>query len=665
MEPRAGSLLVGVLLCALVAASCSSAGDSDEPGPSPGTTADVGGLVELLAAAGIGVYDEPTSEEPMVEPTEPVSPLRLLRVQAQSLAPQVDGGAGMTAAALDELFPPGEAGELTVEVSRLIETWAAEAGTPAAELAAMLLAPPTGLPADVAETVAAADAPRFSDLVLLLFASDVATAGAATDDSGTNGAGEGADNPGEALGDAGAMHAAYQTAAYVDVGAACQATVGFAANVRATLVNALNKLIIRPPEKIGSGIFGSIITAIVHGAAGVAKTVVRGAQIFVDGVYQATVGQVLKFVGEVAGVVGTLAQVSSHVKAWHVDVGEGDPEVNQMAVVPATTGLPGTVTVRVTVPFDTWDPGLAQCAEAVGRPLPNLKPEGQRVTWHLDGYNAVAGLVLAEADGTRIDAQLTSEGTGQFGYRTGVEARPADNAPVKTGIVYPEVTIQRDDLTKLQEMIHSLVVDALTGALPLDAVPFVRQQVAKHANALLHKLTDRARQALERLRTTTHRGLIFVRYHGEPEDEADPPLSPGGTTDAMPRGCPAAGTVGPGFAKDYAVREGEGVACVYNVHSQGLQIVVFVIDVPTFETESGGLGDQESSAGRAAPGTWERIELEGAADAWFVDLGDCGGSHCLSVVASDGRRTLRVDFTMGSLARDAMIAVTERIIRDG
>jgi len=438
--------------------------------------------------------------------------------------------------------PGGSAGTLTATTSQLVSAWAEHADTSAARQAGQL---PAGMP-DWPTQVAAADRPVFSDLVLLLFASDLATAGASlpvlpSESASPAGRTEqSADHPDART----AVFAPAEAApAAADVGAACQAVVGFTANVRAAITNAINRLTLNPPPvDTGFGLFDTVVNAIVAGAAGVANVSVQGLRILVDGVFAATVDQVLGFVAKIAGVVGTLATIANLVKPWVVTLDEKDPAMNQVAVRPAELGPAGTITARVVVPFDTWPAGIEQCATSVGRPLPSLKPVGNAVTWNLQGFDSSALLALAVMDPDGTDSRLREDSTARLGYHAGVEDPPEEGADLKPGIVVVSVRIQRDDVTKLETLFHNLVTDALTGALPLGDVPFARNLVAQVAKPLLDEITNGVTRALAEIRTQDQTGFVVVQYHG-PGDDSTPrpgsgPTSPEGKRGRVPTRCP-------------------------------------------------------------------------------------------------------------------------------
>lgn len=654
MARRPATVMVGVVLGALLA-GCTSVSDDRDDGSGGAAEAVGGDVIRLLADVGVGVYDDPAAAEPLMAVQEPLSPVRLLKVQADALAYQVEGGTGFTAAELDDLTPRGRAGQLDVTASKAIDGWAEHAGTPAANLATHLLTRPDDVPDEVPDP----ELPRYSELVLLLFASDLATAGSSLARAATA--------PATGL----ASPAAYVPPTAVTIGAACQKVVAFAGNVQAAVNNALNKLIIDPPPvRTGFSLFDAVANAVVQRISGLANTVVRGTQVLVDGVVRATVGEVMQFVGRIAGVVGTLASVMSHIQQWQVTVGERDPAVNQMGVAPAQQGPAGTVIARVHTQLNEWPKDIAQCAAAVKRPLPSLRPEGSKVTWALEknGYHGPSGMVLAVRDGTRTEAQLTSRGAAQLGYHAGVEPEPGENAPEETGVVYARISIQRDDLTELRKSFQNLVVDAITGALPLGGVPFARTLIDRAARKLLTPVTDGVVRALEKLRTERKRGMIVVTYHGKAEEPEPPPSAPpgAGAKARVPRGCPGGATIGYGVYLIETQTDAEvgwgvpnAVGCIY---ARGATYPFTVWIAPARATQvdaSGRLAFTVKGRRRSAlsqSGGFQHLAL-GAEAAWIRHT-----AEAVDVVAVVGSRTLVVSALAPSGSRERAVGVAERVL---
>ncbi len=94
-----------LVLCITVTAVGCTGGTEAVPHPRPGPSfsdADVNRAIQQLARSGIAVLDQP-GQAPAVEPSEPVSPVRLLRWQVRAMALEVWAGAGETGDRLDAL----------------------------------------------------------------------------------------------------------------------------------------------------------------------------------------------------------------------------------------------------------------------------------------------------------------------------------------------------------------------------------------------------------------------------------------------------------------------------------------------------------------------------------------------------------------------------------
>lgn len=702
---RAAIAVAVTVVLALVASACSSGSDDDDAAGEGSRSTGATVTVDTLAEAGIAVFAHPEDAKPLVAPAEPVSPVRLLEWQFDNLAAQTGG---LTAAQLDDAVPGVDVDDHEIPPSALIAAWAEEFDTAAAAQARELLAGP----ADWPDEIPPAARPVFSDLVLILFASDVATVGASLpgqpEQTEEGAAGAPAVEP--------AVEAASGSVAVIfdgpqvapqDIGSACQVVVGFAANVRAAVTNALNRLIVNPePVSTGFGPFDTLINTVVQGAAGLFNLTVKAGQVLVDGVVQATVGEVLEFVARIAGVVGTLAEIKNAVQPWTLTLREKDPTVNQVGVRPALLGPPGGITARVTAVLDTWPAGIERCARDVGRPLPSLKPSGNKVEWKLQGFDPTAPLALAVIDEESTERALSEDGTARLAYNTGVEDPPEPDADLQDGFVVVSVHVTRDDIIKLEDSFNTLVVDVLTGALPLGGVPFARELVVGTAKKLLSEITAEVAKALAKVRDRDEHGFVVVRYHTPGDDDkTDGKTDTSQPAAVIPASCPSSTRVGyPSLGRlinaDGTQFDPNIEDCVYG-HGDNPEVVIFIISnsgathtrVPgpcnkSLEQiaaeadayyQSGGtdppppyIGCQTGTGSELIPNARledvvpgpdaDLVSLPGVDQAWFVEL---QGPEKIQLFVRSGGRAMAITNWIGPFTRDQAIEIARRILGIG
>lgn len=309
----------------------------------------------------------------------------------------------------------------------------------------------------------------------------------------------------------------------------CSTVVDFVDRVTAAVFNAIGHLR-ELPQITGGGFLGRLINTIGKVLVGGANVVIDGAHFVVRNVGRVAIATVLAPVAKIAGIAGTIALITSAVRPWTV-VMSADPRTNRKAIG-TEAPLPGTITARVDLGgLDEWPPFLTDCAQAAGVTLPPLKPAGNPVNWSLT--ETTAGLVNVGDKQPTLDADSIATAT----YRTTVEPKYR-NATDHVGHLVATATIQRDDVTKLQEALTTLLRDGLTSLLPPvgDIVvplvlPFVQQTIAKAFEVLTH------------LRDVGNIIAVPISYHtgDEEEPETGEPTSstpPEAARGKIPKACP-------------------------------------------------------------------------------------------------------------------------------
>jgi hypothetical protein len=483
MARRRWAVLVAL---ALVVAFGSHVADATAPVPSDPTAPAgvddeaVAQLVDELAATGIEVFDDP-ADQPLAPAAEPRSPMRLLRDQVVAMEIELSAGAGMPADELDAAVGAAAAeddGDGAVDIvaaapSEVITAWMDVGGTAASELAANLLGRPDGPTAGVRPDV-------FPAVVLVLFASDVATVGASIPEPAGSDAAAGWMRP---RSDGEAVEAAAPARP-------CSSVIGFVNGVVASVFNAIGHLRAPPPVRTGFSLFDSFVNTVATVVVGGVNAVIDGANFIISNTVSVAITTVLSYVGRVAGVVGSVAVVVSAIRPWSLKVVADPPNVE----------APGGGSIRATVDlgwFDEWPPAVADCAAAAGVPLPPLRPSGNPVAWSVPGE----GLIATDS----ADPRLRPDGTAVFTYHV-VKEPPLPNGPNVVEEVRVRATVQRDDLRRLEDRLLEMIRSELGQLLPP-----IGSIVAPLVMPLIQPWIDRAFSALSRLRDVYGVARIAVR----------------------------------------------------------------------------------------------------------------------------------------------------------
>jgi hypothetical protein len=167
----------------------------------------------------------------------------------------------------------------------------------------------------------------------------------------------------------------------------------------------------------------------------------------------------------------------------------------------------GTLVARIAVPAN-WDwPGwAADCAQASGRPLPNMKPEGTPVTWSAVIQNPPA-LVEPGTPETRLDAQ----GAARLPFTTLTDdvQNPYSLAP---GAIFVRATFERQSLREFAEYLQKELWKELPSI------------VVGPLQAFLKDPLEKINQRLGTMISVAASGPGVVIFHIQ--DETPPPVSP-------------------------------------------------------------------------------------------------------------------------------------------
>ncbi len=485
--PSAGSAGVGPV----DPASAGLARRIQAPGFGPDVTAAV---VEALARSGIATLPRPggSDERP---PADPLSPIRLLEWQARNLAAGAQASNGPSGAELDTLQPiPPELADRIPPVSAILAAYVAAADTPGAALSRALLA---GDDLTDAATV------RFPTLVLVLFASDLATDAPATAAGEPRVAGEPATAAGEpataAGGPAMAIAAAFRPAqpgsAVEDAGGICSQAQAFVTGVIHDLFAALHAA---TPDNLPGRILVSIWNWLVSQAEAVVQHLV-----------QAVTDEVKRVIADIASIIGSTAQVVAAFLPYAVHVA-ADPGRLELPIDPAAA-IDGRVNVAVSVgDIPPWPDWMADCAAVSGAPLPDLKVAGSTVDLAIR-YGA--GYIVQPA----ASGRLGQDGTLSLPFQSVVE--PADRKGGSSGeaTVRLEASVERQELAQLRQTIG----DRLFGQIPEILRGFV--------SALFRPYVDSLLRRIDRLLDARGAGSLEVIFHLPPSPTPEPTPAPPAT----------------------------------------------------------------------------------------------------------------------------------------
>jgi hypothetical protein len=471
-------------------------------------------VVAGLAEAGIGVYAEPGDERALVSPAAPVSPVKLLEWQARALAVAAGHGAGTAASDLDGTVAGGQVDRVAVTASEVVAGWAEHGETPAARQAWQILADQglhDGAQADVSDLI-------FPDLVLLLFTSDVATAGASLPVPQAAG-------PHVASSPSLRLAAAVMPAAQDVTSAPCSTLTNWVSEVIARVFDAVGRLQAPSLETGLGGFLDGIVNTIGRVVAAGVNFVIDAAHFVLENGLRVAIAPVMAIVARIAGIVGTLSQVASLVRPWAPSL-TAEPSSVSRAVAPAS-GSPGQFTLTVDLGgFTEWPAAMADCAAQAGAPLPPLKPAGNPVTWQITEADLI--------ERGEMDTALREDATAVAHFRSAQEP-PFDNPRPGEAYVRAKATVQRDDTRQLQQLFAELIHEGVS-----QLVPPVGGLIAPPVWALLQPIVAEAFSALEHLRD--QHAVVYLHVTYQVPGDGDEDDGPGAPADAAGPGRPA-GTV--------------------------------------------------------------------------------------------------------------------------
>ena len=447
-------------------------------------------MVAALARSGIGTYSDSASLTPEAPLTAVASPLELLDFQAHALAVGIWTGATWSGAELDGVMPVPAGSTTIAPASVLLTSYVAAVDSPGAALARALMAgqnlldPPTV---------------RFPALALVLFASDLATAG------GQQAPPAASPVPSPSAAAIGSARLIASVANPADgrgfflpadpVGGPCSDAAAWIQSKIDALFDALK---LAEP----SNPFGKIFATIWNFAVTVL-------QKFVEGLITSVTGAVLNGIQSIAAMISDVAEQIASFLPYGVDVevsGGSNAAFNGADFNLTDSALPGAYVATITAAdVPKWPAILQDCANVAKIALPDFSSKNVPISWGPIAIEPAGGALLAGNDPTKVTDQ--TDATGQATWAFTVSPDPGKTGEDRTQADEMPVAAHRPELDKLR----NALTDALLGFVPQLLRNFVKQEILQPT---LEKIQGNLNPILDARGT----GYAFLHYH----DQASP-----------------------------------------------------------------------------------------------------------------------------------------------
>jgi hypothetical protein len=213
------------------------------------------------------------------------------------------------------------------------------------------------------------------------------------------------------------------------------------------------------------------------------------------------------------GVVALITQVASYLKPWAINV---DATPTALMVPLGPPGATGSFRARadVSVQSELWPPVLLDCAKALGKALPELAAAGAPTSWAV--WGTAPGLVTITTPGA-ASLVLAQDRTSTIDYETLVDPPENVDGPLLYDVVWATVTVQRKEVTELQEMIRSFAYGQLPGPVLTVVQATLGPQLDRllnHAASLLSPLLDARGRSVD----------VVLAHHGPPPVPSPTPV---------------------------------------------------------------------------------------------------------------------------------------------
>jgi hypothetical protein len=374
--------------------------------------------VNTLAAGGIAVVDDVTTQKPLASTSGTPSAMRFTRFQTENMLNEANAHVGYLGSELDALAtPPAGAPPLTT----LIGAWLTKRDGPLAQYAAGIMG--TNDYKQSATLV-------FPTIVVLAFIGDIARVSS----------------------HAQAEQHRFDFERFIAAPAeaqddACSAISGWVSGVVNTVTAAI--------QSNGTGWIDNLWNTVVTIAGAVVSVVVNG-----------LLKPLLGFLTHIATICGTIMQVATMFKPWTVTL-EKKPASMQLSETPGEGQFVATLHAS-DIP---WPATLVGCVAALSHV--NLKDatyKDARVTW--TPIATTPGLAHETSD----DATLRENKTAIYNFETRTQpAVSADACPqsVPAGTVGVKVSIARTDVSHVLDSLENAVLSELTAGMQSYLQPYI------------------------------------------------------------------------------------------------------------------------------------------------------------------------------------------------
>lgn len=375
--------------------------------------------ISTLAASGVAVYDSFSAATPIASPQGARSAMRFTRWQLANLLSMANAGGGMTGTTLDKMGQLN-AGTKKFGFSVLVAAWLSGGKSDLAKYARSFM--PKNADFKHASRL------TYSLLVLTLFIGDIARTNAPPEKAGFD------------------IEPFFAAPAMAD--GICSKTTGFIDGVIQDVIHALQF------TNENNSTLISIFNTIVEVVVGVTLTAIKAA-----------LAPLLKIIAAVVGAISIVAMVASTLQVWHVTV-SADPEKVTLGDQP----VEGKLIATLDAPSLPVPPDVVDCASALGGiDLTTVNSKDAPVTW------GPGGEIPGNADVVDKQATIQNDNTATLTYRThAIPSTPAPTCQLPpteqfVGEIFTTVTVQREDISKLQQAL----TDALLAQLPKSISDFI------------------------------------------------------------------------------------------------------------------------------------------------------------------------------------------------
>ncbi len=460
----------------------------------PAYTSDtMAALLAGLARSGIGTYADTSSATPEVTLTALASPFELLDFQAHALAVGVWTGASWAGAELDSVVPVPTDGTGMAPASALLAGYVGAVDSPGAALSRALMA---GQDLLHPETL------RFPAVVLVLFASDLATDGGHVAAPAASPSAD-ALNESRLLAFAGSgPRGGIAASPALAVGSICSDTANWIQGKINALFDALK---LATPTTFLGRIFASIWNFVVNRL-----------QDFVQGVISGFTDAILGTIRSVAGVIASVSEQIASIMPYGVTVTTTGGNKGASGFELGSDPLHGAYTLAVSAAdLPDWPDVLKDCAAVAKIALPDFQAKQIPLTW--GPLEPSVNPLLAPVDSARTNDVTDATGHATWAFLTSRD--PGDPTGERLHQVdLMHVAVHRPELDRLR----NALTNALLGFIPAILRPFVTKLLAPALDGLQGRLNG--------LLDARGTGFAYLAFRGHATPAPSRSSTPGATS---------------------------------------------------------------------------------------------------------------------------------------